>query len=44
VKNYAITGIPNFILIDPAGNIISSDAPRPSQEREMMKLLKKIGI
>ncbi|ETN96434.1 Thiol-disulfide isomerase or thioredoxin [Zhouia amylolytica] len=33
VKNYAITGIPRFILIDPDGNIISADAPRPSNPK-----------
>lgn len=30
VKEYAILGIPRFILIDPQGNIVSADAPRPS--------------
>lgn len=30
VKQYAIDGIPRFILIDTEGKIISSDAPRPS--------------
>ena len=30
VEDYAIMGIPRFILIDPQGNIISADAPRPS--------------
>ncbi len=30
VKQYAILGIPRFILIDPKGNIVSADAPRPS--------------
>jgi len=33
VKKYVITGIPRFILIDPQGNIISADAPRPSSEK-----------
>ena len=28
--NYGVTGIPRFILIDPNGNILKSDAPRPS--------------
>ena len=27
---YQITGIPRFILIDPKGNIVSANAPRPS--------------
>ncbi|WP_338410392.1 TlpA disulfide reductase family protein [uncultured Flavobacterium sp.] len=33
VKNYRINGIPRFILIDPKGNIITSDAPRPSDKK-----------
>ena len=31
--NYFIYGIPRFILLDPQGNIVSYDAPRPSEER-----------
>ena len=31
--DYYIYGIPRFILIDPQGNIVSYDAPRPSEER-----------
>jgi thiol-disulfide isomerase/thioredoxin len=30
IEDYAIMGIPRFILIDPKGNIVSADAPRPS--------------
>ena len=30
VKAYKITGIPRFILIDQEGNIVNSNAPRPS--------------
>ena len=33
VQDYAIEGIPRFILIDPEGNIVSADAPRPSDPR-----------
>lgn len=33
VQNYAIRGIPRFILIDTEGNIIDADAPRPSNEK-----------
>jgi len=32
VTDYKINGIPRFILIDPSGNIVSADAPRPSTE------------
>ena len=30
---YNINGIPRFILIDPEGNIVDSDAPRPSDPK-----------
>ncbi|MFA7448058.1 MAG: TlpA disulfide reductase family protein, partial [Weeksellaceae bacterium] len=30
VQDYGIIGIPRFILIDAEGNIITADAPRPS--------------
>lgn len=30
IKDYSITGIPRFILIDPNGKIVKADAPRPS--------------
>ena len=29
-QDYQITGIPRFILIDPQGNIVNANAPRPS--------------
>ena len=32
VQDYMIKGIPRFILIDPQGNIVNSNAPRPSSE------------
>ncbi len=33
VKDYYISGIPRFILIDPDGNIVTPDAPRPSNPK-----------
>ena len=33
VKDYYINGIPRFILIDPNGNIVTPDAPRPSSPK-----------
>ncbi|MCX7548015.1 TlpA disulfide reductase family protein [Xanthomarina sp. F1114] len=33
IRDYKINGIPRFILIDPAGNIVTPDAPRPSSEK-----------
>lgn len=38
VTSYNIKGIPRFLLIDEEGNIISSNAPRPSDEN-VKKLL-----
>jgi len=32
IKDYAINSIPKFILIGPDGNIISANAPRPSNK------------
>ena len=32
MKDYAINGIPRFMLFDTEGNVISVDAPRPSSE------------
>ncbi|WP_142786178.1 redoxin family protein [Changchengzhania lutea] len=33
VREYKINGIPRFILIDPNGQIVSADAPRPSDPK-----------
>lgn len=38
IKSYNIMSIPRFIFIDPQGNIISANAPRPSSENEIRKL------
>lgn len=37
-KDYAIFGIPRFMLFDTAGNVISTNAPRPSSDdiRELL--------
>ena len=32
-KDYAINGIPRFMLFDTSGNVISVDAPRPSSKK-----------
>jgi len=32
VKEYKVNSIPRFLLIDPEGNIVSSDASRPSSD------------
>ena len=41
VKDYAILGIPRFILVDPKGDIVSADAPRPS-DPELRKMLNSL--
>ncbi len=43
VKNYAIDGIPRFILIDTEGKIVNADAPRPSDVK-LKELLKEVGL
>ena len=43
VQDYAITGIPRFILIDKEGNIVSSNAPRPSSPK-LIELLNELDI
>ena len=40
---YQINAIPRFILIDPKGNIVDENAPRPSDPR-LKNLLKELGI
>ena len=43
IEAYKITGIPRFILIDPQGNVIDPNAPRPSSD-DLKTLLDKLGI
>ena len=43
VKDYMVSGIPRFILIDPNGNIVSPDAPRPSSPK-LVELLNTLDI
>lgn len=43
IQKYQINGIPRFILIDPEGNIVNSDAPRPSNPA-LVKLLTDLGL
>lgn len=43
VQAFGINSIPRFLLIDPKGNVINADAPRPSEpalRAELDKLLK----
>ena len=43
VTGYLIKGIPRFILIDPNGNIVNSNAPRPS-ESKLIDLFNELSI
>lgn len=43
ITDYQVQGIPHFILIDPAGNIISSYAPRPS-DKKLIDLFNELKI
>lgn len=43
IQAYQISGIPRFILIDPNGNIVNPDAPRPSSS-ELPTLLNTLNI
>lgn len=43
VEGYLIKGIPRFILIDPSGNIVSSNAPRPS-DTKLIELFEELKI
>ena len=43
IQTYKVSGIPRFILIDPNGNIVDADAPRPSSKK-LIELFKELGI
>lgn len=43
MRDYKINAIPRFILIDPNGNIVSADAPRPS-DKKLIDLFNELGI
>jgi thiol-disulfide isomerase/thioredoxin len=43
VRGYKINGIPRFILIDPNGNIVTPDAPRPS-DSSLTELFTSLNI
>ncbi|WP_047547636.1 TlpA family protein disulfide reductase [Psychroserpens sp. Hel_I_66] len=40
MNDYQVNSIPRFILIDPNGNIVSADAPRPSDPK-LVELLER---
>ncbi len=44
VENYLIKGIPRFILLDDEGNIVTSDAPRPSSGSEIKDMIDGLNV
>jgi thiol-disulfide isomerase/thioredoxin len=44
IKGYQIRGIPQFILLDPQGNIVNAQAPRPSEKELLTTLFKGLNI
>lgn len=42
-KAYRVTGIPRFILLDPQGNIVDANAPRPSNPK-LIELFNSLKI
>ena len=43
VQDYLIKGIPKFILLDPNGNIVTANAPRPSNKK-LVELFQELKI
>jgi len=43
VTDYMVKGIPKFILLDPQGNIVTANAPRPSDDK-LVALFKELKI
>ncbi|BAO77553.1 TlpA family protein disulfide reductase [Winogradskyella sp. PG-2] len=43
IQKYKINGIPRFILIDPEGNIVNADAPRPSNP-QLVELFNELKL
>ena len=43
-KKFLIKGLPKFILIDPDGNIVTSNAPAPSEGEKLIDLFDDLGI
>ncbi len=43
VSGYKVSGIPRFILIDPDGNVVNADAPRPSSPK-LIELFNSLSI
>lgn len=44
MQEYQIANIPRFIFIDPDGNIVNANAPRPSQTELITKMFEEAGL
>jgi thiol-disulfide isomerase/thioredoxin len=42
VNQFKIAGIPHYILVDKSGQIFKNDAPRPSDDRELKKMIQNL--
>jgi len=38
-----MSGIPRYIIVDPEGYIVNSDAPRPSQEKKLYSIINNLN-
>ena len=43
-QNFLIKGLPRFIIVDPDGNIISPNAPAPSEGEKLINMFEELGI
>lgn len=44
MQAYQISSIPRFIFIDPNGNIVDANAPRPSSTEDIKKMFDEAGL
>lgn len=44
ITDYQIRGIPQFILLDPEGRIVSAQAPRPSEKENLTTLFNELNL
>lgn len=44
MQAYQISSIPRFIFIDPKGNIVNADTPRPSDTEAITEMFSEAGL
>lgn len=44
ILGYAVNSIPRYIIIDPNGNIVDYNAPRPSEKEELWEILNGLDL